>query len=328
MAAALQVFPLAARADEASALPTVDSALPDPEPPSGPSDLTDLHESPGDSQAADPPPQDLPPPPDPQIADSEAATPPEMPAVAPAAPAAAAAAPAAVAPAPHRVHLAEDTSALGLEDNITVSDTPLPDDLEGHEGAPAVRRAPRPAHRRGPASSVAGGSAPAGHPHRLNDRDEDGVHDAEDACPEVAGTLKSGCPAQLLARRGAQKIITAPLNFAWGTQIIRENDNSYEIIRQVASVMLSNPKMHVTVVGYTDGLGPRRANLLLARRRAVVVRESLIQHGVELWRLSVAARGPVHFVRTNRTPHGRARNRRVEFLVGQPSGQSRPAAAP
>jgi outer membrane protein OmpA-like peptidoglycan-associated protein len=303
IAAALQVFPLTARANEASSLPTFDSELSEPGPPNGAADLTDLPDAP----------KNLPP------DEALAPDPLPVPAQQPAEPEAAIPAAPAAAHAPHPAPQPVDTSATDLDDNITVSDSPLPDDLGGDDGASPARRPPRAAARTGRAGTR--------HPLSSNDRDEDGVPDSEDACPEVAGTVKSGCPKQLLARRGAQKIITAPLNFAWGTQIIRENDNSYEIIAQVASIMLSNPQMHITLVGYTDGLGPRRANLQLARRRAAVVREALIQHGVELWRLSVAARGPINFVRTNKTPHGRARNRRVEFFIGKPSGRARPPSA-
>lgn len=71
----------------------------------------------------------------------------------------------------------------------------------------------------------------------------------------------------------------------------------------------------VTVVGHTDAVGGDAYNLDLSRRRAAEVVASLAARRVPARQLSAVAMGKSQPTASNDTAEGRARNRRVEFLI-------------
>lgn len=75
------------------------------------------------------------------------------------------------------------------------------------------------------------------------------------------------------------------------------------------------PGAALTVLGHTDATGTDEYNLGLSRRRAANVLAMLIQHGVDPGQLSAVAIGKAQPIATNATEAGRARNRRVEFMM-------------
>jgi hypothetical protein len=83
------------------------------------------------------------------------------------------------------------------------------------------------------------------------------------------------------------------------------------------------PEDRVVIAGFTDNVGSQEYNLELGRRRAQAVAEILIGEGVPAGQLSVVSYGKDRPVADNGTEDGRARNRRVEFHVGEgrPAGQ-------
>jgi outer membrane protein OmpA-like peptidoglycan-associated protein len=85
----------------------------------------------------------------------------------------------------------------------------------------------------------------------------------------------------------------------------------------------------VVIEGHTDSTGARGYNLELSQKRAQAVRDYLVSHGVPGDLLTTQGLGPDRPVANNRSPEGRANNRRVEIVI--PSGaalaQQAPAAA-
>lgn len=71
----------------------------------------------------------------------------------------------------------------------------------------------------------------------------------------------------------------------------------------------------LTVLGHTDAVGTDAYNIDLSRRRAGNVMAALVQRGVNPDQLSEVAIGKAQPIAPNDTPDGRARNRRVEFLI-------------
>ncbi|HEY0712788.1 MAG TPA: OmpA family protein [Polyangia bacterium] len=71
----------------------------------------------------------------------------------------------------------------------------------------------------------------------------------------------------------------------------------------------------VTIEGHTDSTGQREYNVDLSRRRAQAVRDYLTSRGVRADLFNVAGIGPDRPVANNRTPEGRANNRRVEIII-------------
>jgi outer membrane protein OmpA-like peptidoglycan-associated protein len=75
------------------------------------------------------------------------------------------------------------------------------------------------------------------------------------------------------------------------------------------------PAPHVAVLGHTDAVGSDAYNLDLSRRRARSVVRALVQRGVDPATLEAVAVGKRQPVASDETEAGRARNRRVEFLI-------------
>jgi outer membrane protein OmpA-like peptidoglycan-associated protein len=89
---------------------------------------------------------------------------------------------------------------------------------------------------------------------------------------------------------------------------------------RILAVMAENmhrdvPDVRVTVLGHTDVSGLEAENLALSKSRALSVVRSLVGVDVNPGQLSVVAIGSGQPIAPNSTADGRARNRRVEFLI-------------
>jgi outer membrane protein OmpA-like peptidoglycan-associated protein len=82
----------------------------------------------------------------------------------------------------------------------------------------------------------------------------------------------------------------------------------------------------VVIEGHTDSTGARGYNLELSQKRAQAVRDYLVSHGVPGDLLTTQGLGPDRPVANNRSPEGRANNRRVEIVI--PSGAALAQQAP
>ncbi len=67
----------------------------------------------------------------------------------------------------------------------------------------------------------------------------------------------------------------------------------------------------IMISSHTDSKGSRASNLNVSRKRGEVIRQYLVQKGIDADRIQVKAYGESRPVRSNRFPPGRAQNRRV-----------------
>ena len=75
------------------------------------------------------------------------------------------------------------------------------------------------------------------------------------------------------------------------------------------------PDAQLTLLGHTDAIGSEQYNHDLSARRARSVFQALVDRGVDPGQLSTVAIGKDQPIAPNDTADGRARNRRVEFLI-------------
>jgi outer membrane protein OmpA-like peptidoglycan-associated protein len=80
----------------------------------------------------------------------------------------------------------------------------------------------------------------------------------------------------------------------------------------------------VRIIGYTDSTGTDAINNPLSVNRAASTRDYLASRGVDPNRIAIDGRGARDPIADNRTPEGRAKNRRVEVFVAESSA---PAAS-
>lgn len=132
------------------------------------------------------------------------------------------------------------------------------------------------------------------------------------------GVSASAAPTAAPACTGLQSAIDAatggPITFANdGSSLTPADDRS---LTQVANELKSCPSAHVTLNGYTDNWGPDKVNVPLSDQRARTVANFLVSQGVSSTQLAVKGLGSADPVAGNDTAGGRAKNRRVEIVVG------------
>jgi OOP family OmpA-OmpF porin len=94
-------------------------------------------------------------------------------------------------------------------------------------------------------------------------------------------------------------------------------DSGKAILDQMSVALLRLKDKKVEVIGHTDNAGSRAGNLSLSQARAEAVKTYVVGRGVHAEMVAVSGEGPDRPVADNRTPEGRARNRRIEFKVVQ-----------
>jgi len=98
------------------------------------------------------------------------------------------------------------------------------------------------------------------------------------------------------------------------------SEDSKKLLDEAASILQKYPEVKVSIEGYTDSVGKPDFNRLLSEHRANVVRDYLIERGIEADRLVAVGRGEENPIVSNATPYGRALNRRIEFHLTQLPG--------
>lgn len=156
------------------------------------------------------------------------------------------------------------------------------------------------------------------------DNDGDGIPDDKDKCPNQAETYngikdEDGCPDALekksLVEVTEDKIeIKEAVYFKAGSSTI--DKRSFEMLNQVAAVLKNYKTIQkLRVEGHTDNAGARAKNLKLSQDRAESVRRYLIEKGISGDRLQAKGFGPDKPIASNKTPAGKEKNRRVEFVI-------------
>jgi outer membrane protein OmpA-like peptidoglycan-associated protein len=129
--------------------------------------------------------------------------------------------------------------------------------------------------------------------------------------------------AELQAReteRGWILTLGADLLFGVGSASLKPSGR--RAIADLARFMREHPERHIVIEGFTDNHGSARANQRLSERRAQVVRDALVKHGIDAERIAARGLGEAYPVASNQDPNGRSRNRRVEILIGETPGRA------
>lgn len=91
---------------------------------------------------------------------------------------------------------------------------------------------------------------------------------------------------------------------------------SFFLLDEVVDTLLKNPQVtKLRVEGHTDNTGTPEYNQQLSQARAEAVRDYLVQNGVAAERLEAGGFGDARPVAPNTNEAGRAKNRRVEFVI-------------
>ncbi len=100
-----------------------------------------------------------------------------------------------------------------------------------------------------------------------------------------------------------------------------------EKLNEVAQALIDQGYGKIIVEGHTDSQGSESFNEELSLKRANAVRSHLVSQGIEADKIVAKGLGESRPVATNRTPEGRANNRRVEIIVEGEGSASEVGAA-
>jgi peptidoglycan-associated lipoprotein len=135
--------------------------------------------------------------------------------------------------------------------------------------------------------------------------------------PATTGGPASGPPLITDATKENPDFFKANIvYFAFDRADVRPGERSK--IEAVASHLKSNPTHKVRVEGYCDERGTEGYNLTLGDRRALAVREYLINLGVASDRVAAVSLGEARPVATGHNEAAWAKNRRDEFILLTP----------
>lgn len=116
-----------------------------------------------------------------------------------------------------------------------------------------------------------------------------------------------------VAQQG-EALFTKPLsiNFASGSSVL-DAEAIALINREVVPQLEIAKAMYVRVEGNTDSIGDKEDNHRLSERRAWTIAEYLVSRGIARQRVVARGHGSNNPVATNKTPEGRAANRRTDI---------------
>ena len=86
-------------------------------------------------------------------------------------------------------------------------------------------------------------------------------------------------------------------------------------IEKLAEFLQEYPEKTVLIEGHTDNVGSDEFNMDLSERRALSVKEALINVGVDASRIDTLGLGETSPITDNNTSAGRLKNRRVEIVI-------------
>lgn len=151
------------------------------------------------------------------------------------------------------------------------------------------------------------------------DQDGDTLNDNVDNCPTVPGPVSNyGCPRemkQLVIIKPEKLEILEKVFFEFNKSTIKEE--SFELLDQVGALINAHRELtHLRIEGHTDKVGSADYNRKLSKDRARAVKTYLVEKAnVDGTRLSIGGYGFDKPIASNETDEGRARNRRVEFMI-------------
>ncbi len=170
------------------------------------------------------------------------------------------------------------------------------------------------------------------------DSDNDGISDAEDACPDTIKGAKVDeqgcekdsdgdglvdrldlCPGSnsgaAIDNAGCTEeqttVVLEGISFQFGTAELTED--AHHALDTAAAILQNNSDLQMEIAGHTDSIGEEESNLQLSTLRAQSVLNYLVSKGVSADSLQAKGYGAAEPIADNTTDTGRSKNRRVEL---------------
>lgn len=108
-------------------------------------------------------------------------------------------------------------------------------------------------------------------------------------------------------------VVLQNIHFEYNSAALTEDSQTG--IQMLADFLRRNPELKVELAGHTDDVGGATYNLKLSSDRAEVVRNALIDEGIEASRLTAKGYGATKPLMLNDSEEHRAMNRRTEMII-------------
>jgi outer membrane protein OmpA-like peptidoglycan-associated protein len=173
-----------------------------------------------------------------------------------------------------------------------------------------------------PDDMIAEAPPPAQAEDGFADRDNDGIADGDDKCPDEPETYnwvddQDGCPdvdRKLVIEKESELVTLRPIEFEFDKAVLRPS--ALPILAAVVKALEDNPDLTlIEVQGHTDEQGNDAYNLDLSERRAATVMAHLIERGITASRLTSHGYGEMQPIDTRHTQAAYTLNRRVAFII-------------
>ncbi len=93
------------------------------------------------------------------------------------------------------------------------------------------------------------------------------------------------------------------------------SEESYPTLDKIAKLLKTNPSWKLKIIGHSCDVGTEKVNNKISLTRAEIIKNLLIERGIEKERILTEGKGESQPLYENATEENRSKNRRVEFQV-------------
>lgn len=127
-------------------------------------------------------------------------------------------------------------------------------------------------------------------------------------------TYVEGDTVHVLLQEIKKNVVTLlDVHFATNKTVVLPE--SAQTLEDLYDFLSENPSVRIKIIGHTDSVGSDASNQKLSEGRARSVRGEMISRGISADRIEYEGKGEMAPIATNETEEGRAKNRRVEFII-------------
>ena len=149
----------------------------------------------------------------------------------------------------------------------------------------------------------------------IPDTDGDGINNEEDRCPTFKGKKENqGCPNEI-KKEIIEEVDLAAKRIQFKFRSADLTQESLAVLDKVASILLNDDEITLTIEGHTSSDGNYQDNMLLSKQRAEKVKQYLNSLGIDSQRLRAIGYGPDKPLNKGQTEKEKAKNRRVELKL-------------
>ena len=105
------------------------------------------------------------------------------------------------------------------------------------------------------------------------------------------------------------------IQFETGSSVIKSA--SFEVLDEILKSAIVAEGLKVGIYGHTDNVGNQNSNQILSEERALSVKNYLIGKGLPVGRIESKGLGSTQPIAENTTSSGKAKNRRVQIVLGE-----------